>query len=235
MESAPQSTRAPTTMWDILRAGLVVTFAFFVASFPARNVDLWLHLATGRALVQGDYRFGTDPFSYTTGDSVWVNHAWLFDTASYGLHAAFGGAGLVVTKALLIALLAVVLLRPSWSGPHRWLALLLIAFAVAAIGPFALLRPICLSLLFLGITYVWLERRPSAGGWGNALGLLLLFLVWANVDEWFWLGPAIIALWWLGTLVAPNRTSAPSTSAAGMPLILIAVAGLGLAFLNPHH
>src|SRR5262249_504202 len=29
--------------------------------------------------------------------------------------------------------------------------------------------------------------------------------------------------------------SAPSTSAAGMPLILIAVAGLGVAFLNPHH
>src|SRR5215510_13903391 len=108
-------------MWDILRAGLLVTFAFFVASFPARNVDVWLHLATGRALVQGDYHLGADPFSYTTAGSVWVNHAWLFDAASYGVYSAFAGAGLVAGKALLIALLAVWLLRPCWSGPYRWL------------------------------------------------------------------------------------------------------------------
>lgn len=221
-------------MWDVLRAGLVVTFAFFVASFPARNADVWLHLATGRALIQGDYQLGTDPFSYTTAESVWVNHAWLFDAASYGLHVALGGAGLVVAKAFLIALLAVWLLWPCWPGPHRWLALLLVAAAVTAIGPFALLRPMCVSLLFLGITYVWLERT-NAVTWRQTTPLLVLFAVWANVDEWILLGPAMSALWWLGTLVAPTRQSASSASVVGLPLIVIALAGLAVALLNPHH
>src|SRR5262245_1083785 len=235
MESSTLRTRAPTTMWDVLRAGLVVAFAFLATSFPARNADIWLRLATGRALIHGDYHFGTDPFSYTTADSYWVNHGWLFDAASYGLLAGSGGTALVIVKALLIALLAVWLLRPCWAGPHRWLAFLLVAIAVTAIGPYTLLRPICVSLLFLGITYVWLELRASSVGWRQAIPILLLFVVWANVDEWFLLGPGLAALWALATLVTPARPAAAARRAGGFSVIAIAVAGFALANANPHH
>jgi hypothetical protein len=222
-------------MWDVLRAGLVVAFAFLATSFPARNADVWLRLATGRALIHGDYHFGTDPFSYTTAGSFWVNHGWLFDAASYGLLVGFGGAALVAVKALLIALLAGWLLRPCWAGPHRWLALLLVASAVTAIGPYTLLRPICVSLLFLGITYVWLELRASSVGWREAIPILLLFAVWANVDEWFLLGPALAALWGLAMLMLPARPAATARRAGGFSVIAIALAGFALANANPHH
>ncbi len=231
MEPASQPAAPPTTTWDILRAGLVVAFAFFVASFPARNADVWLHLATGRALFQGDYHLGTDPFSYTTQGAAWVNHAWLFDAAIYGLHQSFGGTGLLVAKALLVALLAAWLLRLCWRGPQRWLALLFVAVAVTAMGPFLLLRPFCLSLLFLGITCAWLERHAVVCAWRDCIPILILFAVWANVDEWFLLGPAAVALWWLGTLVTPDRQA----SRTGVSLALIAFAGVAVALLNPHH
>src|SRR5262245_38105483 len=47
---------------DLALAVLVLSLAFLAASFPARNSDLWFHLATGRRLAQGQYTFGTDPF-----------------------------------------------------------------------------------------------------------------------------------------------------------------------------
>lgn len=76
-------------------------------------------LATGRALVQGEYTFGTDPFSYTTQDAYWVNHAWLFDLLSYGGYQSVGGGGLVFVKALLAAALCGALLLLCWRGSGR--------------------------------------------------------------------------------------------------------------------
>src|SRR5262245_20319318 len=70
---------------DWLFGLIVCALAFLLASTPARNSDLWLHLASGRLLAQG--QFGQDPFSSTTTGVFWVNHSWLSDAALYGLHA----------------------------------------------------------------------------------------------------------------------------------------------------
>src|SRR5262245_55319096 len=178
----------------MLAAALVVAFGFFAASYPARNADVWQHLATGRALVHGDYRFGVDPFTYTAANSYWVNHNWLFDALLYGLHQALGGAALVVAKAALIGVLTAILAWLIWRGPQRWFALMLIVVALVAMSPYLLLRPICVSLLFLGITYAWLERHPGGATWKQSLPLLILFAIWASFDEWFLLGPALVAI-----------------------------------------
>src|SRR5262249_25711430 len=57
----------------------VCALAFLLASTPARNSDLWLHLASGRWLVQGHSPRGTDPFTSTAANVFWVNHTWLGD------------------------------------------------------------------------------------------------------------------------------------------------------------
>src|SRR5438067_13778945 len=59
---------------DLAFAGLVLLFAFLLASFPIRNSDVWMHLAAGRLLAQGQYEFGKDPFAYTTENVYWANH-----------------------------------------------------------------------------------------------------------------------------------------------------------------
>ena len=51
----------------LLLAFFALLLAILLASFTARNSDIWLHLATGRALVNGTYTFGTEPFTYTGG------------------------------------------------------------------------------------------------------------------------------------------------------------------------
>src|SRR5438105_1060401 len=74
---------APTRLAIAVPAGLVLLLACVLASTPAGNSDVWRHLATGRALLDGSYRFGTDPFAYTTEGVTWVNHSWLFDAVLY--------------------------------------------------------------------------------------------------------------------------------------------------------
>ena len=64
------------------------------------------YLATGRLLAHGEYTFGADPFAYTTEQVYWANHAWLYDLGLYRLYLLAGGTGLVIAKALLIAVLA---------------------------------------------------------------------------------------------------------------------------------
>src|SRR4051794_40213885 len=62
-------------------------FAGLLASFPARNTDLWTHLAAGRELARGHSPFGAGG-----------RPTWLYDLASYGLYSALGGAGLALGK-----------------------------------------------------------------------------------------------------------------------------------------
>src|SRR5205823_14073428 len=69
----------PSRAYSAVLTGLLLLFAFFVSSTAVRNSDFWRRLATGRLLAQGEYRFGVDPFTYTSAGEYWVNHAWLFD------------------------------------------------------------------------------------------------------------------------------------------------------------
>ena len=106
---------------DVALCALTLLVAGLLASVPARNSDVWLHLAAGRGLIDGTYQFGTDPFSHTTSGEYWVNHDWLYDVASYGLYRAAGGTGLVVVKVLITGVLALMLLRLGRAGRAFWM------------------------------------------------------------------------------------------------------------------
>src|SRR5262245_40444663 len=83
--SAAEQLAAAVARLDRLLVAGVLLLAFFVASFRATNSDLWMHLAAGRLIAQGQFPFGADPFASTTAGMRWVNNAWLADLAAYGL------------------------------------------------------------------------------------------------------------------------------------------------------
>jgi tetratricopeptide (TPR) repeat protein len=230
-------------VWDGAWATLVVLLAFLLGSSPARNSDVWRHLATGRALVEGSYWPGAEPFAYTTDGAGWVNPAWLFDLVAYALYQAVGGAGLVVLKALLVAALAGLLLHLCWRGSPKWVAALAVALALVALGPFLTLRPTFVSYLLLGLTLWWLERPIPAGARSTVrayLPLLVAFVLWVNLDEWFLLGPLTLALYWIGSLVQARweiarGRSAPLNRQQARALALATAAGFLVCLLNPYH
>src|SRR5258708_7262405 len=50
--------------FDFFLAGLLLAFAFLLASFAIQNSLFWLHLATGRFLANGLGNLGVDPFLF---------------------------------------------------------------------------------------------------------------------------------------------------------------------------
>jgi hypothetical protein len=202
----------------------VAAFAFVAASFIARNTDLWLHLATGRLLAGGEYRFGTDPFSYTTAGRYWANHAWLFDLAAYLVFSSLGGPALVVMKAVAVAATAGVMLSTARTRGPAWIGTGCILLAVLAMSPRLLLQPAVGSMLLLAVC-VWCLR--AGGRWFRAVPVLVA--IWVNVDGWFVLGPAVVGLFWLGRRLDPTRAELPPWPVWLFP------AAIGACLLSPHH
>jgi hypothetical protein len=94
------------------------------------------------------------------------------------------------------------------------------------------LQPACISYVLLGLTF-WVLWKPHAGdeetvGRGKSrrryLALAGVFALWANVDEWFLLGPLLAALFWAGERLGGRRVT---------PGWVVPV-GLAACLLNPH-
>jgi tetratricopeptide (TPR) repeat protein len=232
---------------DLLLVVVVGALAFLLASFPARNSDLWRHLAAGRLLAQGEFAAATGP---QLPPDLRVNHAWLYDLLCYAAYSAVGGPGLVLLKALLVVGLALLLLRLSRTGREWWAAAACTALALLAMSVRLLLQPVCVSYLFLALTLWFLEhprlalapvgpaeerttgRLPLKSYWP----LLPLFALWANVDAWFVLGPFTVGLYLVGeplqSALAPRHgTPGPDRRLA---LSLALAGGLAACLLNPH-
>src|SRR6202011_4039476 len=104
-------------------------------------------------------------------------------------------------------------------------------------SPQLVLRPMSVSFLLFGITLLICYR---AGALGNVVPnprllwrLPLVFLLWANLDAWFIMGPLTLALLWAGNglgllLRIPN-------SFPGKTLGAVLGVGLLACVVNPHH
>ncbi len=265
----PVIPKAPSAVWPGWFSGAdfalgVATFvlAFLAASFLARNSDVWVHLASGKRLLAGEYVPGSDPFSFAPGDRTWVNHSIFFDAAAYLIHGDAGtGGALVAVKAFLVAMTFVLLMlirRPSFP---LWPWAATAAIAVLASTPYFQLRPFICSMLLLAITLLLLFRMPHVSGaksWRFPIAFGVLCWVWANTDEWFFVGPLAVSLVLLGELVqgskrktegsvpsdSPEKANAETELMYELPLgplpdvptlVKALVIGLLACMLNPHH
>jgi tetratricopeptide (TPR) repeat protein len=190
---------------DGFLAVLICGVAFLLASTPARNSDLWLHLATGRWLSTQRLPDGTDPFSFATQGVFWVDHTWLSDILLYQIYKLGNGAALVVAKAVVTALLAALVLCFRRRGESIAVPALAGFAAVLALGPWLILHPNLLSLLGVLVTLYLLERPALLDGAAAERAraerwlLVPLFALWANLDGWFILGPILVGLYALGS------------------------------------
>lgn len=214
--SEPNAHTSRAARLDAVAVALVLAVAGVAASFVARNSDLWLHLATGRLIAQGEYRFGTDPFA--AAEPYWANHAWLWDLGAFLAFGALGGAALVALKALAVVLTAALMFaacRPR--GAPLWLCSTSVLLGVLAMTPRLLLQPAVASYLLLAALLASLST-------GRALRAVpVLIAVWANLDSWFVLGPALVLLF---ALDGARRATWPRWF---LPASLLAW------LANPHH
>lgn len=157
-------------------------FGILLASFPARNLDLWTHLVAGRDLLSGQ-----------------ISTTWLYDVGSFLFFQISGGPGLLGIKAMTLGALACILLRRS--STHGWkMAFAITGLTVLAIASRFLLQPQFVSVALFTIAVGLVLRRDFTSWWPGA-GLVILFVAWANIDSWFVMGLVTVGLiqlgrWW---------------------------------------
>jgi tetratricopeptide (TPR) repeat protein len=162
---------------------------------PSADGDIWWHLAAGREMVARGALLFADPFSVSAAGRAWVDVHWLFQLAVFGLHRAFGLAGLVWAKCGLLALgasllyLAVEPRRGSWA---RGVLLTALVGGLLAARSLLLVRPVIGTLVLLAFYFLQLERFGRDGRLRNLWPLPLAQVLWANFQGLSALGPAVV-------------------------------------------
>jgi hypothetical protein len=234
----PSSPPAALPTWlrpAILALAAILLMACF--STEVSDSDTWLHLETGKYVVDHHRIPNPDPFSFTTylgkplpGEETVrafnLTHSWLGQTIIYLAYAAGGFGGMVLLRAFLMT--AFCALAGLWTyrrsqGFYRALAA---AFVTAFIASyFSSDRPYQITYVLIVATILILEYRR----WMWLLPPLFLF--WANCHGGFFMGFVV-----LGTYCAESLWQ----RLRGRPepgerrLWLVTAICVPAAFLNPN-
>jgi hypothetical protein len=168
----------------------------------------------------------------------WIELRWLYCLGLYELVSHLGWGAAVVAKTLLaVAAFAVAVL--AGGGWRRPLAAAVVAsLAVVGASERFLVRPEILSFFCLAVELALIERARRSGDAHWLVALPALQVLWVNSHTEFVLGPVVLGLCWLATLVeraVPAWTTLPpgprrlSPRAVGLAL----VATVAACLLNP--
>ena len=177
---------------------LILLFALIVISQLNTIVDsdLWCHFKTGEYILKNFNIPQTDIFSYTLENQPWVDHEWLSQVIFYGIFAKFGWLGVNILKTAVIALCFLMTLFFIF-GKYKKLvyAIFFIVISIFAFGYRSFARPEIFSYLFLCLFFYALESEEK-------IYLLPIFqILWVNLHGYFILGPALIFLYCIGSLI----------------------------------
>ncbi len=209
------------------------------------DTDFWWHLKTGQYLVETHALPAPDPFAYTTASArpayagearvsyFNLTHEWLAQAVFYEVWRAAGFGGLVLFRAVLLAIFCglsgLVAWRRSEIAGFRFYRALAASFAAAGVAArFAVDRPYLFTFVFLALAVTILEWRPI----GRGIWLLPpLLLVWANCHGGYVLGWVVLGVYAADALVAGWRGK-PVLGARA--LYLASAAAILLSGINPN-
>jgi tetratricopeptide (TPR) repeat protein len=148
--------RPAWTAWAV--AALVAAAAFTMALKPLRSPDVWHHVGCGRLVAELGGPARADVFSCTAQGQRWVQYEWLAQWAFYEVHRFGGVTGLILFRAGVIALTALVLLWACRVRGTPWPACgVALAMALTAASGRFFTRPEIFTWLWLAGCMVSLE------------------------------------------------------------------------------
>ena len=207
-----QSPPAPPGTW--LAMALVLGTLFVFSLYPVGGWDTWWHMATGRMIVQEGTIPRTDPFSYVTEGTPWVNHQELSQIILYLVHAGAGPAGLILLRAVCVTLALfflwlVLRARDVPLATSVTMILFLSLFLRSGVRPY-LFSYLCFALMLWMLDGTW--RRGLT--WRSAVGLLLIQFLWANMHAESILGICLLGTYVLAAWIRAwsNRRAAPAAA-----------------------
>jgi hypothetical protein len=207
---------------------LVTSLALLIR--PVTDPDFWLHVTTGRWIVEHARLPAHDLFTYTVPDHPWVNHEYLSEALMWLLQARFGLAGVSVAWGLLTWLGLVLVLAACRPRTRPYvivgLALALAALAGAPIwGP----RPQMVTFTLAALELLWLRRALDDEESRAIVWLPAVMVLWSNLH-----GGWPIAFVLLGIAAAAEVVRRPARAAVLRRLALVAALSVVAVGINPN-
>jgi len=210
------------------RLGAAVLLAL-LALLAWRNIvdiDVGLHLAGGRWIVEHGRVPDTDPFTWTVSDHPYLAYHWLFQVLLYGVERAAGELGIGLLRWGMLLATGLLLLDVVRARAHAPLPTLGVGMAALILSEWRFLpRPELVSDLCLAATLWVCERRRQ--GRASPLWLLpLLQLLWVNTHI-FALGWGVLGLYLIDEVVRRRSALTPLCRWSALSALVLLV--------NPYH
>jgi len=199
----------------VLLLFLLLSLLFISQINTIIDIDLWWNLKAGECIIENLEVPRVDIFSYTLGNTPWIDHEWLSQVIFYFIFSSMGWLGLNLLKALLIALSFLILFFFAYSRDKKILfPFFFLLFSILTFGYRSVLRPEIFSYLLLCIFLYILEK-------GKGIAILpFLQILWVNLHGYFILGPIVVFLYAIGEFFHGDRLRARKTGLVLIFLIL---------------
>jgi hypothetical protein len=182
----PRQTRVkipppPRRLTLLAYLSLVCAALITTLPYPLMSGDVWLHMTTGRYVLQHHWVPITDHFSFVAADRPHVAHEWLAGVLFHVVYDAMGWLGLTLLRVALVSTIYVLIYRTARVLRARLSVILLAAPLLCTITTFRVfaLRPHLFSSLMIA-SYLYLFFRYRAGGLH---------------PRWLWVLPPLQTLW----------------------------------------
>ena len=183
---------------------LLVCLGLTLVIKPDADNDLWARLAVGKLTLDKGWVSYHDVFAYTPTKPLWVDHEWGSGVLFYLTASAFGEAGLLVLKALLlfgtVLFVYLTIRRRTRRSASLWFHVFL-AYALFFAGFKVTVRCQAFTYFFFAMWLYLLERWRSDRTRGAWWVCPVSMIAWANLHGGFLSGLALLAVFGIGELL----------------------------------
>ena len=212
---------------DILFVAVFIAVMLLGPRMLNMDGDLPRHILTGKFIIETKTVPTTEPFAYPYQGRPYVSHEWLTDIIFYLIYQSTGLTGLVFLSALLLATTFFLLYAYlSHQAKLRLPTLFLVLWGAAVTSLNWITRPHLVSMLFLIVWLIWLDkltRKESIKLWYFPL----LMVLWSNMHGEFIAGILAILAYLAGWIWDYIFDKDPNNKSVGISLAI----ATGLSFL----
>lgn len=203
-----------TIVWSLLALLILLFLITKVIEY-----DVWLHLSSGKYILDNFKVPGLDPFSYTAAHREYVDSHWLYQVLLYIFYNTMGYFGLFLYQFLVIGAIFYILF--SVGKKSNFFATTACILLTLIIGNYRFLyRPEMFSYLFAVLFILILENRKKL----YLLPIIQIF--WTNTHGFFIFGPVIIGCYFIGELIHKKQIA--------KPILLSGILCILACFINPY-
>lgn len=190
--TAPARCPAWAVAWTV--AALIAVSAFVMALKPLRSPDVWHHVGCGRLVAELGGPAHADVFSCTAPGQRWIQYEWLAQLTFYEIHRFGGVTGLILFRAGVIALTALVLLVACRARGGAWPACgAAMALALVAASGRFFTRPEIFTWLWLA-GCMWSLELLRRGRHRLFFVPAIMIVLWVNMHGAWPAGLALLGL-----------------------------------------